>query len=136
MQPTTPISVAPGATTILGSARLSGKVGPWSIGVLGAVTSRETASVRSSTGATDDFVVEPRANYFVGRARRELRQGQSFVGAVLTSVQRDLVTDAVLASLHRSALDAGVDFARDRHSLLHTRPDYVVVLKVIYWVNP
>lgn len=113
LQPPTPLSDAPDATTILGSAKLSGKIGRWSIGLLDAVTSRETARFRTATGANDALIVEPLANYLVGRARREFRQGQSFVGGVLTGVNRDLSTDALQQALHRSAYAAGVDFRHE-----------------------
>ncbi len=109
----TAASDIPDATTILGSAKLSGKLGPWSVGFLEAVTARETARYRTTQGADDAFVVEPLANYLVGRARREFRQGQSFIGGVVTSVNRDLSTDAVLAFLHRSAYAAGLDFRHE-----------------------
>jgi len=113
LAPPSAASDVPDATTILGSAKLSGKVGRWSIGLLDAVTGRETARYRTAQGADGEFVVEPLANYFVGRARREFRQGQSFVGGVLTGVTRDLSTDAVQATLHRSAFAGGVDFRHE-----------------------
>ena len=113
LQPPTAASDVPDATTILGSGKLSGKVGAWSVGLLEAVTARETARFQRPDGVNDEFVVEPMANYVVGRARREFRQGQSFVGGVLTSVQRDLSTDALQASLHRSALAGGIDFRHE-----------------------
>ncbi|MCC6929351.1 MAG: carbohydrate binding family 9 domain-containing protein [Gemmatimonadaceae bacterium] len=113
LQPPTAASDVPEATTILGSAKLSGQVGGWSVGLLEAVTARETARYRRPDGTDDAFEVEPMANYVVGRARREFRQGQSFVGGVVTSVQRDLSTDALQASLHRSALAGGIDFRHE-----------------------
>ena len=62
----------PDATTILGAAKISGKPAGWSIGVLEALTAREVARFR--TGTTDEsMTVEPMANYFAGRARREFR---------------------------------------------------------------
>lgn len=109
----TSASDVPEATTILGSAKLSGKLGPWSIGLLEAVTQRETARYRTPEGTDGEVVVEPLANYVVGRARREFRQGQSFVGGVITSVVRDLSTDAVQGALHRSASAAGLDFRHE-----------------------
>jgi hypothetical protein len=39
------------------------------------------------------MVVEPLTNFFVGRARADLRAGQSSVGGMLTAVNRDLETD-------------------------------------------
>lgn len=113
LTPPTAASDVPEATTILGSAKLSGKVGRWSIGVLDAVTARENAQYRTAAGADESFVVEPLTNYLVGRARREFRQGQSFLGGVVTSVHRNLSTDAVQSALHRSAVAGGVDFRHE-----------------------
>ena len=103
----------PTATTILGAAKLSGKVGGWSLGVLEAVTAEEEARVQTAAGATDRFAVEPLANYFVGRARREWRGGQTYFGAILTAVNRDLTSDPQRALLHRGAYASGVDFRHE-----------------------
>jgi hypothetical protein len=57
--------------------------------------------------------VEPLANHFVGRARREWRGGQTFLGGILTSVHRDLASGAPRDSLHEAAYAAGVDFRHE-----------------------
>src|SRR5438552_3527153 len=79
---------APGETTILGAAKLSGKVGNgWTIGVLDALTDSERAhvgyepSTAASLGKTslrDSQVVEPMTNYLVARSTKEY--GNSRVG--------------------------------------------------------
>ncbi|MEP7347638.1 MAG: DUF5916 domain-containing protein, partial [Gemmatimonadaceae bacterium] len=109
----TSASDLPDATTILGSGKLSGKIGGWSIGVLEAVTARETSRFMTAANTTEEFVVEPLSNYLVTRARRELRGGQSFVGGVLTGVNRDLSTAPLEATLHRSAYSGGMDFRHE-----------------------
>ncbi len=103
----------PDATTILGSGKLSGKVGKWSVGVLEAVTARETSRYLTSSNNRDDFVVEPLSNYFVARARREVRGGQTFVGGILTGVHRDLSTPELEAALHKAAYSGGLDFRHE-----------------------
>jgi len=114
LAPPTSISDMPDATTILGAAKVSGKPAGWSIGVLEALTAREDARFRLDD--TDDrMTVEPRANYFVGRARREFRDGQSLFGGILTAVNRDLNTPQLEGALHRAAYAGGVDF---RHEFL------------------
>ena len=109
----------PTNTTILGAGKLSGKVGGWSLGVLAAVTDKEEARTMIQEpglpGApgrelVDHATAEPLATYAVARARRELRDGQTFFGGVLTSVRRDLDSDFAQAMLHRSAFAAGIDF--------------------------
>jgi len=94
---------SPTATTILGAAKLSGRIGKsLSVGVLDAVTERATGS--------RDRTIEPTTNYGVARVQREFREGKSYVGAVLTSVDRN--TDAWTAdALRRTATVGGVDFA-------------------------
>ena len=95
----------PTATTILGAAKLSGRLpSGLSLGVLDAVT-------REMHGA-DHATIEPRTNYLVARAQQDLRGGQSSIGATFTGVARAL--DAFTEPyLRRGALGADVD-ARHR----------------------
>jgi hypothetical protein len=103
----------PDNATILGAAKLSGKARGWSLAVLDAVTDRERASYVDAAGLRGSARVAPLSNYFVGRARRELREGQSVVGGMVTAVHRDL-KDATLASRLRSrAFAGGADFRHD-----------------------
>lgn len=100
----------PTATTILGAAKLTGKIGGWSVGSLAALTDREEARYRDSLGTDRRFVVEPRATYLVTRARRELNGGRSMVGGMVTGVHRALSTDALRDELRSEAGTAGIDF--------------------------
>lgn len=73
----------PVATTIDGAAKVTGRLGNgFSLGLVEAVTRRE----QGANGRT----VEPRTNYLVARAVKELRQGRSSVGMIATAVNRDL----------------------------------------------
>ncbi|MBW3572056.1 MAG: hypothetical protein KY467_13215 [Gemmatimonadetes bacterium] len=100
----------PDATRILGAVKLSGRTqGGWSIGILDAVTRRETARFRTPGGEDGSTTAEPLTNYFVGRARRESRAGQTAVGGFVGAVNRDLDTDALSQSLRSAAYSAGVD---------------------------
>ncbi|MBA3657234.1 MAG: carbohydrate binding family 9 domain-containing protein [Gemmatimonadaceae bacterium] len=92
---------APEATTILGAAKLSGKTGPWTVGLLDAVTAEENAEVDNGNGVRTTTPVEPFTNYLIGRVRRDLRGGQTLVGIGGTSVVRR-VDDAVFKDLLRS----------------------------------
>ncbi len=104
----------PGDTTILGAAKLSGKLNgtlrDWSLGVLEAVTSSEHAPYLDSFGDRQTAQVEPLSNYFVARAGRDFRGGDTSVGALVTAVNRDLSDPALAALLRSNALVAGVDF--------------------------
>ena len=101
---------APDATTILGAGKLTGKVGPWTIGVLNALTAEEKARVVDAANVRSTTAVEPMTNYFVGRLRRDFRGGNTIVGLGGTAVNRDL-SDTVFKNLLRSSADVGsVDF--------------------------
>ena len=103
----------PERSTILGAAKLSGKVRGWSLAVLDAVTDREDAPYIGGDRIERRAEVAPFSNYFVGRARRELREGQTVIGGMVTSAHRDL-SDLSLASRVRSrAFTGGSDFTHE-----------------------
>jgi len=96
-------------TTILGAAKLTGKSGGWSVGLLDAVTAAEQALYVDDDNVVRAMSVEPLTNYFAGRVVRELRAGNTAVGAFATGVRRDLTTDDLMADLRSSAIAFGVD---------------------------
>ncbi len=101
---------APEQTRIAGAAKVTGKSGPWTIGVLDAVTTEADARVALASGGVAEAPVEPLTNYLAARAKRDFDHGASFVGAMLTSTTRSM-DDAVFRPLLRSgATLAGVDF--------------------------
>ena len=97
---------SPSQSTILGAAKLTGRVGKFSIGVMQAVTQAESAVVLNR-GLTANQPVEPLTSYTVGRARREFAN-QSSIGMMVTSTRRQL-GDA-LRFLPDSAVTAGTDW--------------------------
>jgi len=101
----------PNATTILGAAKATGRTaGGWSLGVLEAVTAKEYAHLASADGQSlPDMGVEPLSNYAVARVRREYGGGTSFVGGLLTAVNRQL-NEPQFDGLRSSAYVGGVDF--------------------------
>lgn len=99
----------PTATSILGAAKLTGKVGGWSVGVLNAVTSDEEARIQASDGTRGTRPVEPLANYGVASFRRDFRGGSTGVGVLATTVNRDL-GNPLFDGLRRDAYAGGVDF--------------------------
>jgi hypothetical protein len=101
----------PNETTIAAAAKLTGRSrGGWSIGVLDAVTTREEARFRDVSGDDHRTIVEPRANYFIGRLKRDLRQGNSTVGFAATAVNRDLEDDALTPLFRKAAYVGGLDW--------------------------
>lgn len=134
----------PQFTTILGAGKLTGRfAGGFNLGIVNAVTQREVGV----SGRT----IEPQANYFVGRASRDFRDGSSSIGLITTAVLRSLDDDtrdfirrnavvSVVEGFHRFADDsyelagyagrtrvAGTEGAIARTQLnpvhLHQRPD-------------
>ncbi|HFA52136.1 MAG TPA: hydrolase [Bacteroidetes bacterium] len=97
----------PDNTSILGAAKFSGKTKKgWSIGILESVTQEEKAVI-DLEGERREEVVEPLANFFVGRLQKDIKEGETVVGGIFTAVNRG---DGLEDILHRRAYSGGVDF--------------------------
>ena len=110
-----PLADVPSSSSILGAAKLSGRPGSgWSVGMLEALTQKETAHFRSlTTGIDDDAVAEPLTNYFVGRALKQSATGATKIGGIAAAVNR-LSDDArVDGSLRESAYTGGIDWSHE-----------------------
>jgi len=105
----------PQQTTIAGAAKITGKVGPWTLGVIDGVTPQESADIQLADGSKSTSPVEPFTNYFAGRARRDFRNGGSVVGGMLTSTVRDVSNKVFTDVLRRNATFGGLDF---EHSMM------------------
>ena len=101
---------APTATTILGAAKVTGRLGNGlSMGVLDAATQREAGLA--------DRTIEPATNYFVTSLQQDLRGGQTGIGAMVTSVRRTM-DEHTTGLLRESATSAGINVRHrflDRH---------------------
>jgi uncharacterized protein DUF5916 len=97
---------APSQTPILGAAKITGRAGPYSIGVLQAFTQRETARIFDG-GVVTRRPVEPATSYSVARVRREFAN-QSSIGLMATSTNRAIGDD--LRFLPDTATTVGVDW--------------------------
>ncbi|HET7464412.1 MAG TPA: DUF5916 domain-containing protein [Longimicrobium sp.] len=137
-RPGTPTADVPQETHILGAAKLSGQPGRgWSIGVMDALTGRERARFIDESGE-QSMVAEPLTNFFVGRLKRDLRGGRSYVGGMITAVNRDLETPELRGALRAAGYTAGVDFKHEFAnrawrvtgfgSLSHVRGDSLAIL--------
>lgn len=103
----------PDNTSILGAAKVTGRTSNgYSVGILDALTDRETARfVRSPGGTTSRQMVEPMANYFVGRVKKEFNAGASTIGGIVTSTMRRMNDDTVAAAtLRNRATVVGADW--------------------------
>ncbi len=101
-------SKAPDSATIIGAAKLTGRLAGFSLGALTAVTAREDAEIAglNSIGRRDQ-TVEPLTSYTVLRARKEF-SNQSSIGLMTTSTNRQL--DDSMQFLSKNALAGGVDY--------------------------
>ncbi len=98
---------APSQSTILGAAKLTGRVRNYSIGVMHAITQEELADI-STSGLRSATAVEPSTSYSVGRVKREYAN-QSYIGAIVTATNRRL-SGTLGALLPDSAYVGGADF--------------------------
>jgi hypothetical protein len=112
----------PDATTILGAGKITGRTASgYTIGLLEAVTGQATARVQTVTGQRAHQVVEPLANYFVGRLKRDLLNGDLVVGGILSGVARNIdTTFAPLLAKHAEMLggDLVYRWSEKKYSLM------------------
>jgi hypothetical protein len=101
-------SKQPGAATIIGAAKLTGRAAGFSVGALTAVTAMEDAEIAgaNSVGYRSQ-TIEPMTSYTVLRARREF-QNQSSLGFMTTGTIRQF--DPATAFLSDNAFAGGIDY--------------------------
>ena len=129
---------APAASTILGAAKVIGRTGGWTLGLMEAVTARESAPYLTTGGEAGEVVVEPLTSHSAARVARQFRDGRTGIGFLGTAAHRD-IEDQRLRSLHSAAYAAGVDgwhrFADDAIELRfgavasHVRGDSTAILR-------
>lgn len=102
-------SSTPDRTTILGAAKITGRLGDgWNFGLLQALTAVEYAQV-DYFGFRSRQQAEPLSFYGVVRLQKDFNEGRQGLGLMATGVGRDL-DDALLSSLlNESAFSLGVD---------------------------
>jgi hypothetical protein len=110
------------ATTILGAGKVTGRTSQGvTVGVMDALTDRERARFRPTGIASDSTLeVEPLANYFVGRLRKDFRGGATRVGTITTLVNRNLTTPDEVSRLRSNAQVVGLDLDHHWASRMYT----------------
>lgn len=105
-------SDTPDNTAILGAAKITGRTqGGYTVGVLNALTSEETARYLPAEGGPESSqVVEPLTNYFVGRVKKDFNEGSTWIGGIVTSMRRRMTNDVVKDNLHSHAEALGIDW--------------------------
>jgi hypothetical protein len=102
----------PEITTVVGAAKLSGKTSTGiSFGIMNAVTANEYAKVIDTAGQQLDRLIEPLTNYFVGRLKKDVLEGNSFVGLLATAVNRNGSESA-----HTSGIDWNLKLKHNAYS--------------------
>jgi hypothetical protein len=108
----------PDRTTILGAAKLSGKItNSWSFAALTAVTDREYGEV-DSAGVRIKEEIEPRTFYGVVRTQKEFNDARQAIGMIGTVVERGVGDQRLRGIVNDQAVSLGVDgwtfFDRDK----------------------
>jgi hypothetical protein len=101
----------PTRTNILGAVKLTGKTKDGlSVGIVDAMTAQEKADI-DTIGGRKVATVEPFTNYFVGRIQKDINNGNTLIGGIFTSTNRELDAD-VRDVLHKAAYTGGIDFTQ------------------------
>lgn len=105
----------PDRTTILGAAKLTGKLGgSWNVGWLNAVTGQEFAAI-DQLGTRSRQEVEPLSYYGALRIQKDINEGRSGIGIMATGVARDLGggtdggSDVLAGILNKNAFSLAAD---------------------------
>ena len=103
-------SDVPSGTTILGAAKLSGKMAEGlNVGVLQAITSRENASLQMSDLTRNQYEVEAPAYYGVFRALKEFPERRHGLGMITTVTYRGLDGSPLQDQFNRDAVVSMLD---------------------------
>ncbi|HYM80384.1 MAG TPA: DUF5916 domain-containing protein [Candidatus Limnocylindria bacterium] len=99
----------PIGTSILGAAKLTGKLSPsWNFGTLHALTARETAELDDG-GTRSEWVVEPLTYYGVARGLREFKDRQHGFGLMTTVASRSFDQPGLRNQLNSESVVSGFD---------------------------
>ena len=111
----------PDRSTILGAAKITGKLGGWNIGFINALTSREFARI-DQTGVRLEQQVEPFSFYGVLRAQKDIKEGRHGFGLMATGAMRDTADPTIGGIVNKNAFS----LAADGWTFLDEKRTYVV----------
>jgi hypothetical protein len=115
-------SSSPNRTTILGAAKVTGRLGGgWNFGLIQALTANEFAQV-DNLGLRSRQQVEPFSYYGVMRIQKDFQEGRQGLGFIATGVSRDLDDQLLDEILNKNAFS----LAMDGWSFLDTKKNWVV----------
>lgn len=114
----------PDNTTILAAAKVTGRTyNRFTVGLMDAVTRREDARVMVEDASGRRFFdseVEPLTNYFVGRLRRDYRDGLMRFGGIATSVDRFTDDSLAVDRLPAHSRGLGLDWDMNWKNRMYT----------------
>lgn len=115
----------PAFTPIIGAAKLTGKSsGGLSVGAVEAVTAQVNTRIYNElTDETSYITAEPLSNFALGRMQKDLNDGKTIIGGLITSTIRQL-DETTEDYFHKSATTGGLDFTQyfgDRNYILQLR---------------
>jgi hypothetical protein len=100
---------SPNKTTILSAVKFSGTTsGKLSVGIIQSLTANEFASLSDTSGNRSKMKVEPLTSYTVARIQKGYNAGNTFVGGMITSVNR-VIDETHLEFLSSNAYAGGFD---------------------------
>jgi hypothetical protein len=100
---------SPDKTSILSAIKLSGTTSNGlSVGLIQSVTANEFARLSDKDGDRSSVKVEPLTSYTVARIQKGYNAGNTVIGGMLTSTNRD-IEDKNLESLSTNAYTGGLD---------------------------
>lgn len=103
----------PDNTSIISALKLTGKTKKGlSVGFLHSMTAKEDATVYGEDGTKTRQDAEPFTNYLVGRLKQDFNKGNTVLGGMVTSVNRN-INESQLDFLPKSALTGGMDFVHN-----------------------
>jgi hypothetical protein len=100
---------APDKTAIISALKLSGTTSNGlSVGLIQSVTANEFARLSDKDGNRSSLIVEPLTSYTVARIQKGYNAGNTVIGGMLTSTNRD-ISNTNLESLSTNAYTGGLD---------------------------
>jgi hypothetical protein len=99
----------PEGTSILGAAKLSGKLhGNWNMGFMSALTKREFARIEKD-GLQSESEIEPLTSYNVFRMQKERDQGFQGIGLIATGAVRNFDDNRLRDEFNNQSYSFGAD---------------------------
>jgi len=106
----------PQQTHIISALKVSGKTRKGlSVGLLNSLTAKESAHITEPNTPEYKMTVQPFSSYSVVRLQQDINKGNTIIGSMLTSVNRNL-QDAHLSTLTRNAYTGTFDFEQYFHN--------------------